>query len=214
MSFLNILKSKSEKEEKIAAEDLKKSLDNILIFIDSIKGDFDLKNIYDAIGQELAKKKISTLFTVYDNHRNLIALKNYYLHPEVLKILRKPDKDNIIEKKISLSELINYQKAFKEKKAQFSRSGLEIIKMDDDKNKINKNLKLNSIVAPLVFKHEIIGALELCSQHIDRIHTPAVDDFAKDFSFFVASSILFHEIKFSEARYRGLFENAKEGFAI
>jgi hypothetical protein len=99
MSFLNILKLKSEEKEILTTDDLKKSLDNILTFIDSIRGDFDLKYIYDTIGEELAKKNISTLFTVYDKHKNLVALKNYYLHPDILKSLKKPDKENNIEKK-------------------------------------------------------------------------------------------------------------------
>jgi PAS domain S-box-containing protein len=120
-----------------------------------------------------------------------------------------------LKKKISLYELVNYQRAFDEKKAHFGRSGLiDIIGIETDNEKMNKKIKLNSIVAPLVLKHEIIGALELYSPNIDKIHAPAVDNFAKDFSSFVASSILFHEIKFSETRYRDLFENAKEGFAI
>lgn len=195
---------------------VKKTLDNILNTIESEKGDFDLDKIYEFIGAELAKIDYSALITIYDNIKKTIKVKSYYACQADKRVLGVLLETGIQNKHIPVETTANYKEAFKEKKAVFTDKRIyQLIKRHDYlKEKLKDYKEIKSIIAPLILRNEVIGGIEFFSRFIYKKQEEIFGNFADSLTKIFANTILFHEIKSSEARYRNLFENAKEGFII
>ena len=213
MSVIHSLKQK--KEEIRFTRSLEKALAKILSEIELVKGDFNLDHIYGHICQELTAINIPSLVAIYDHRKNTITIKKYCPIAESKKLMEDIIEKELVNKEIPLNILQLYQTAFSNSYPLFFKNrSQDLLRRYPAYQKFYPNIAFNSIVAPLVLRGEIIGAVELFSHELRGAHVPVVNDFAKSFAKSIANIVLYQEIKKSEERYWDLFENAHSGYLI
>lgn len=210
MSFLNILEKKGV--VALSVDRLNGALNTAQKHIEEARGQVNLETIYSIIGSELLKINVSSLFGVYNNLDKKIVYKHYCAMPENLEFLKRKTHEGIRSFPIDFYD--NYKNAILEKRPQFTienyNDTLGIIDVDHTNNQPT----VASIVVPLILRGEVIGVMELLSVRLSREHLSTVENFANILTRTIANTILFDEIKKSEAKYRSLIENAIDGVAI
>lgn len=205
MPFFN-----NSKKETRTISDLKTVLDNLLLLIESIKGDYDLDKIFEIIGSEFKKVGASVIISVMDNQKENLIIRYVSVYDGVVWIPKV--------KRIPLDKIDVYPLVFEKKVSIFCKRNISLLKSNfpelNDIKYFYKLNEINSIIVPLILKNEILGFVEILSTTINQADLDAVHWFSRKLTDSIAHVILFQEIKKSEERYRDLFENSKEGFFI
>lgn len=206
---------KQKKEEISFARNLNKALDRILEKIELAKVSFNLADIYNYVCQELIAINIPTLIAIYDKRKESIFIKSYCPNTEYKNLMTDVVENNLNEREIPLATLQFYQIAFNNGSPFFykNRSNDLARRYPQHKDALQK-AAFNSVVAPLILRGEVIGAIELFSRSLNESHLVVIDNFAKSLTKSIANIILYQEIKKSEERYWNLFDNAHNGFIV
>lgn len=214
MALFKLFRKKSKNFQ--SDRTLRTLLDSILDKIDAIKGSVELEKIYCLIGDELTKINVSSLFAFYDTANQIIYWRHCQAAKNLTNTFAKLFPENITKQKIPLASLPSYQKAIETKKSLFHSDHLQELASQLNKTGINKlhRTQINSIIAPLVLKNEVIGIWEVLSPDLRQSKINLWENFAQNLTKTLAYTILFQEIKISEEKYRRLIENAIDGVAI
>ena len=150
----NLLKAAKDKK-------LKPTLDALLALVESYKGDLDLDKILNTIGAYLLNLDISTIIMIFDETRQSLVVRHATLAQSACE--GPADECNIVGKNLALNDLKKYQAVIQSKKALYvyNRSQSLVKKIPELKSTLDKNIKLNSAVVPLIIRGEPIGVLEL-----------------------------------------------------
>lgn len=185
---------------------LKKELDLLLKKIESVKGAYDMYSILEMIGENFEKIGFMFIFSIPSRKRKYLTIKYLNNTSKASGIIFK-EGDKIVFDEIPL-----YEKIFTTRKSSFNKQREKLFY----KTKVAsaKNLKINSIITPLVFKNLIVGFLEIFSEKLRPEDATIIDNFSKKLVLSIANIILFNEVQKSEIKYRNLFEKAKDGFYI
>jgi len=191
---------------------LKKILDNLSLQIESIKGDYDLDKIFELIGNELLKINISSIISIIDDKRQNVVVRHISIDDDY-KLYFPKDK----VKKIEFSKLDKYQIALQKREALFCKNRVRQFKTKFPQiksllDKINK--EIDSIIAPLILRGEVIGFLEIFSSDLNEKDINVVKEFSQRLVLRIANTILFQEVKKSEERYKELWANAPVAYHI
>jgi len=199
------------KKEIIYANKLRKALDFLLSQIESTKVDLGLDKIFEVIGRELQKMKISLVVSIIDDKRKNVIVRHISIGNDDKLI---PPKDSVI-KKVSFSKLDKYKIVLEKKETLFCKSRIDRFnKYYKDTNIFKKIKEANSIIAPLILQGEIIGFFEVLSPELEKTEIQIIKKFSQKLAIRIVNIILFQEVRESEKRYRNLFERAQEGFII
>jgi len=208
MFLFNRFKKEITRRRGSQSRKLKKTLDSLLLQIELIKGDFNLDEIFQVIGEALLKIQINSVISIIDDKRENVVIRHISLEDDQLNLPKI--------KKLQISKLDKYLLAIDKQQAIFCRNRVNQLKkkIPDIKPFLNRIDEINSIIVPLILRGEVIGILEIFSQELKESEVNIVKNFSQELVIRIANTILFHEIKESEQRYRDLFKNAKEGFLI
>lgn len=188
---------------------LEKTLDDILFTIRTSKTNDSLENIISMIGTKLNQIGINFIFYAFDNTKKYFSIKQAYS----LHNIKIPDYGPLpIEKIITPINGKTTSAVF------IPKSLLAIMKAypptADFFSTIPNYLNFNSIIAPLILRGEAIGFVDFLSARTTQNDVDCINNFSKELTIEITQTVLFHEIKKSEERYRDLFENANDGFYI
>jgi len=207
MSFINIQKLK----KIYPASKLKKTLDNLILQIELIKGDYNLDKTFTIIGDELLKINISSVISVIDNKRKNIIIRYFRLRDKF-----QTDFGEIDIKEIEINQLSGYQEALHTRQTALHKNRIAQLKhgLPQIKLFLDKIEERNSIISPLILRGEIIGFIEYFSKYFDLSDIKVIENFSQELVLRIANTILFQEIKRSEERFRELWENAPVAYHI
>jgi len=185
-----------------------KELDLILRRIESVRGIFDLYEIFKIIGVELAGVGIGSTITILDKQKTKLIVKYLNIADQSVDI---PFNEN---DRIKLDSLLKYQKSWETRKTEYCRGKYNFFRKIAKRNKTKYEIEINSIISPLILRGEIVGFLEFFSEKLKRNNIEIVEYFSKELVVRIANMILFNEVQKSEEKYRNLFEKAKDGFYV
>lgn len=214
MSLFNKTVSPPDTKEKTLA--YKSVLDSLLLQTDLLKGEYNLKKIYDTIGTGLLKAGVSSFFTVVDNKRDLITLKHFYVPDSVPRSSVNTLNNKALNKKFNIERYRNYSNLIAQKKPLFvEHRTKEFYKIFSKyKNVLALYANYNALIVPLVIKNEVIGVLEFVSPKFKNKDLELFVEFSEKLMNQISKLVLFHEATKSEKRYKDLFERSDIGYLI
>jgi len=185
-----------------------KSLKESLNEVERLGDQSDPDKVFKTIGSRLLSVNVCTLILVWNKKTRRVYLRHASLPAGLGRALDVKNQKESFQ--LTEDQFSRYQTVIRKKKDLFvpDRTKELLDKFAKLKKFRHKLFAANSVICPMILESEVIGFMEFLSPDISRADQKQFGNFCRSVIGNLTNSLLYQELKTSEARFRELWDHA------